>query len=359
MRADLLGYLLGALDSAEHAEVEAALQADPRLAAECARLEQTIAPLSEDEAWIDPPPRLADRTTAFVEAYADQDDPLRERRPPLREIATGNGDDVPFASPAASALCASPLSSHEDEMRPRSRRWSLADAVVAAGICAAAAMLIIPAIANSRKQAAITHCQNNLRQLGHALVDYSYDSDGHFPLVPASGNLGVAGIYAPILKEAGRLRNETLLLCPGSAVANEADTFAVPSTEEVQQQEGKQLLATQRSMGGSYGYAFGYEDEDGAYRANRNRSRPRFALLADSPSLHLKGRQSANHGGCGQNVLFEDNHVEYLQRCCASEASDNVFLSDRGYVEAGRHWNDAVVGNSWARPVLLSESSPH
>lgn len=347
MREDLLGYLMGALDEAERAKVQAALEVDPVLAAECARLEQAIAPLSEDESWIDPPRRLADRTVGFVEAYANQAD------------ACGDATVSPVASETLpdAETCASPaLSPAAEPMGNRPRRWTLADAIVAVGICAAAAMLFFPAIANSQRQAAVVQCQNNLRQIGHALVDYSYDHDRHFPLVPASGNLSIAGIYAPLLKENKRIEDDNVFLCPTSELAQEADTFRVPDMKELLRQEGKTLLASQRKLGGSYGYAFGYEDENGVYRPNINRSRPRFAILADSPSLHLKDRRSANHDGNGQNVLFEDNHVEYLTHCRAEEASDNVFLSDRGYVEAGRHWNDAVIGNSWARPVLLTDT---
>lgn len=349
MRENLLGYLMGALDEAEHAEVQAALQADPRLAAQCAHLEQTIAPLSEDESWIDPPPRLAERTTAFVGAVARREAPTAQRRRLRSELPVD--DAAPSRSQPAVPTPATRLPTPAQIDAPP-RRWRIADMVVAGGICAAAAMLLFPAIANSRQQAAMAQCQNNLRHIGAALVSYSQDNCDEFPLVPLSGKLGVAGVYAPILKEQGRVENDKVFVCPGSALAEEADDFHVPSTDEVLQQEGKELTASQRRMGGSYGYAFGYENEDKQYCANANHHRQYFALLADSPSLHLKDRQSANHGGGGQNVLFEDGRVKYLKCCRAGEGADNLFLSDRGYVEAGRHYNDSVIGNSWARPVL-------
>ena len=340
MREDLLGYLLGALDEEESARVQAALESDPALAAECAHLEQVIAPLSEDEAWIEPPGRLADRTLAFVEASAEEPDPERiafERQMALDALVV----DEPVAL--------SPVSRSEVVGR---RRWTIADALVGIGICIAAVMLFVPAIAHSQRQAAIHQCQNKLKQIGEALVSYSYKHGGQFPLVPTSGNLGVAGVYAPILKESGQIQDDSVFVCPSSPLAEEVNDFVVPSTEDLRQQSGKTLTASQRKMGGSFGYAFGYEDEGEPYQANINRSRPRFAIVADSPSLHLKDRQSANHGGRGQNVFFEDGHVQYLNRSVTEEAADNVFLSDRGYVEAGRHWNDAVIGNSWARPVI-------
>ena len=350
MRQDLLGYLLGALDEAERAEVQAALEASPELAAECARLEQVIAPLAEDEAWIDPPGRLAERTVAFVESAAKTqpepaDPPEDFVRRQLALDALLVDEPAALPTPAKSAL--SPASTTEVV---RTRRWRLADVAVALTICVIAAMLFLPAIAHSQRQAAISQCQNKLFSLGRSLVSYS-DRQGHFPFVPARGNLGVAGIYAPILKQAG-VEKDSDFVCPSSPLAENVNDFVVPSIEQIEQQSGKELQATHRTMGGSFGYAFGYEEDGKDYRPNINHHRKRFALLADAPSLHLKDRQSANHGGCGQNVLFEDGHIQYLKNCHPSEATDNVFLSDRGYVEAGRHWNDAVIGNSWARPVL-------
>ena len=357
MREDLLGYLLGALDEAERAKVQAALESDPELAAECAHLEQVIAPLSEDEAWIEPPGRLAERTIAFVEAAAEN------------EVAATNADrEILKRQMVLDALLVDASVTDESKRKRATdkplalsavrkaelgsaRRWTLADAAVAASICIVAAMLFFPAIAHSQRQAAISQCQNKLHQLSKALFSYS-DRQGHFPFVPASGNLGVAGIYAPILKESGHIESDSEFLCPSSTLAEEVNKFAVPSIAELEQQSGKELLTSHRKMGGSFGYAFGYDEDGKGYRANINHNRERFALLADAPSLHLKDRQSANHGGCGQNVLFEDGHAQYLNQCRADDVNDNVYLSDRGYVEAGRHWNDAVIGNSWALPVL-------
>ena len=342
MREQLLGYLMGALDEAEQAEVRAAIESDARLAAECARLEQAIAPLAEDDAWLDPPSRLAERTIAHVEAQP----PAVGRRFNWKAVE----ESPQLVQPAS-------LSQAVDAHTSQPRRWTLADAIVAAGICAAAAILLFPAIASSRQQAAVLHCQNNLRQIGHALVDFSRHNQGNFPLVAATGNMGVAGSYAPLLKEAGLIEQDSTFVCPSSALANDSGDFRIPDQAELMELDGKPLQLAQRKLGGSYGYAFGHLDENNQYRANVNRSRPRFAILSDAPSLHLEHRRSANHGGGGQNVLFEDNHVEYLKRCCASEElGDNVFLSDRGLVEAGRHYNDAVIGDSSSRPIVSRDS---
>ena len=346
MQEQLVGYLLGALDEGEHREIEQLVACNPQWAAECTRIERSLAPLKEDDEEFAPPPRLATLTVALVAAQAEKESLHREMtyQAKLVESPTEystSADDRP--TPAS-------LSRSSFESNPRSIRFSLADAIVAACICAAAAVLFVPAIANSRQQAAILGCQNNLRQLGTALVSYSRQHHGNFPVVPLSSNLGVSGIYAPMLKEAGLVENDKVFVCAGSPLAGEK--FEVPTTDKILAADDKELNVLQRNLGGSYGYAFGYVDDDGRYQPNINRGRSQFALVADAPSLHLEDGRSANHGGRGQNVLLEDGHVEYLTRCHVADCIDDVYRSDRGFVEAGRHFEDSVIAGSADRPVL-------
>ena len=72
-------------------------------------------------------------------------------------------------------------------------------------------------------------------------------------------------------------------------------------------------------MGGSYGYCIGYVDQ-GVYQPTRNLGRPGFAIMADAPCEDRPGRQSDNHGGRGQNVLFEDGHVAVPRQLAARPA---------------------------------------
>lgn len=229
--------------------------------------------------------------------------------------------------------------------------WSFADAVVAAGICLAASLLFFPAIAHSRHHAQLTQCQNKLRHLGAALLHYSEHHGERFPCVPTSGNRAAAGIYAPILMDGGWVTESRFFVCPASRMARLHNTVRIPTLDELDRAGGKKLILLQRTMGGSFGYNLGYL-VNGNHRAPRNRGRAYFALMADAPSLHLNGHRSANHGGLGQNVLFENGRVQYVVSCCGEECGDRFFHSDRGYVEAGRNPNDAVIGNSAARPML-------
>jgi hypothetical protein len=109
------------------------------------------------------------------------------------------------------------------------------------------------------------------------------------------------------------------------------------------------LVKLQRTLGGSYGYTLGYVI-DGRYCTPRHRGRISFALLGDSPSLHLLGGQSDNHGGRGQNVLFEDLHVQFLPTYTGVDLRDNLFRNRSGYVEAGLDEADSVIASSFVRP---------
>jgi hypothetical protein len=91
---------------------------------------------------------------------------------------------------------------------------------------------------------------------------------------------------------------------------------------------------------------------DGRYKTPRNRLRFNFALVADAPSLHLPGRQSGNHAGRGQNVLFEDLHIEFLQSPQREAFGDDFFRNRHGYVEAGVDEGDSVVVPSFVSPLL-------
>jgi len=209
VQQELLGYLLGALDQPEREELEARLAADPRLRRQLARVRKSLRPL-ETDAWdVEPPPGLAARTAAWVaaQAAACPAGAGGPRRPAGAEAGTGR-TGAPLAAPSAVLSWAPTI------------HWP--DVAVAAGILVTATLLIFPAIERSRLQARKVACQNNLREVGRALDEYSQSHDGYFPVVPVQGRLAAAGIYAPTLLSQGYLREARSDLCPGGPVADGA-----------------------------------------------------------------------------------------------------------------------------------------
>lgn len=333
----LLGYLFGALDDSERETVENEIQHDPQLREKLVQLRRRLEPLRRLQTDFDPPPGLAERACELVVAYSATHS---ERSP------------VPFPAPVFSqgAASAAPLAGLWN-----GRPWGWSDFSVAAGMVVVAVLLVFPAIENSRFKSQLLTCQDHLREVGQALTAYSSRHGGYFPQVPQHGNLAAAGIYAPVLLGDGYLDDKRWVLCPSSSLAANAGHFRLPTLEQVKTAAGSELTRLRRVMGGSYGYSLGYV-RGGRYHATRNLSRPQFALMADSPNPLLPGYQSLNHGGRGQNVLFEDGHVIFMTTPRPAELGDDFFVNDTGLVAAGNHPNDSVIGTSDTAPVVLVNS---
>ena len=322
MREHLLGYLLGALDPEESQRVEQHIQRDGELRAQLASLRQCLAPLAADRGLVEPPTGLAVRTCRHVMQHA---------------YALGQGSGGQGLGSA------------------NSPRWRFQDLVVAAGVFLAASMLFFPAVSHSRYNAQMAGCQFNLRQLGISLMNYGQAHADYFPSIPTEGHLAVSGIVGPTLVHNGYLDDPTQLICPARA-SLQTEEFRVPTLEELEQAGPKLLRRLQRRLSGDYGYNLGVK-VDGRYQGVRNLHRSTFALMADAPCWKLGGKQSSNHGGCGQNVLFEDGHVEFQAQCRHSQVPDDYYRNDEGFVSAGMHLHDAVIGHSSSPPLILTRSN--
>jgi hypothetical protein len=227
----------------------------------------------------------------------------------------------------------------------------MADFVVAAGVCLAAACLFFPAIANSRYHSQLAICQNKMREIGIGLTDYSRsDERGMFPVVPTEGKLAVAGFYAPTLVENGFVNDSDLFYCPAKS---QTVVLRIPHRKDVLSAEGSQLVSFHRSMGGDYAYTLGFV-QDGKLHGIRNRNRTHYPVLSDEPREELTNSVISSHGR-GQNVLFEDGHVAFLStRNRPGVADDDMFRNYRGFQRAGIHSDDAVLAPSAVTPTPVS-----
>jgi hypothetical protein len=160
-------------------------------------------------------------------------------------------------------------------------------------------------------------------------------------------------VFAPTLLDNQLIsRYCSFLICPGSKLANDCGDWYVPTLREVDSARGVWLLELQDRAGGSYAYGVGYMDDD-QFRASRNQGRAHFAILADAPSFYLPRRLSANHGGRGQNICYEDGHITFLTDLRAVRGDDPL-RNHLGFAEAGTDPNDAVVLPSKLQPTVDS-----
>jgi len=313
MQDSLIGYLLGALDDAEAERLEAQLERDPKLKAQLRDAAASLQVLRSDPDDIEPPSGLAAMTCDFVE---DQAITTAARR---RES----------------------YHSHSNES------WTMIDFVIAASVLLAACMLALPAINNSRYHAGIAGCQNNLRSIGRALIEYSNtNASGMFPQVPETGNFAVAGMYASALLRDGFIQAYHHFYCPSQTKF--AAIVPLPRTDEIMNASGETLTAMQELMGGDFGFPLGMW-KNNKLCGIRNQGRSHFALMSESPDRFQCGEVPNKNQH--RNLLFECGRVQTMQTSTVCWRGDQLYVNDHGEVSPGIHDGDTVIAPS-ATPAV-------
>jgi hypothetical protein len=319
------------LDASEHERIQRRLEQDAQLQQQLKRVQQGVVPLQWDREPIAPPTGLAVRTCRMIGEISG---------------APANPCESPDLTPA-SELALSPAARREAAVD--ARFWTLADFVVAAGVCLAAACLFFPAIVASRYHSQLNVCKHNLGRLGQAVAMYSQgEPRGLIPVVPASGNAAFAGVYAPKLLEAGLISDDTWVRCP--ARGRSTLVVRIPTLNEIYQARGPELRRFHRVTGGDYAYRIGWV-KNGRLQGIRYGGQENSPLLADNPLDQAPDSCISSHGR-GQNVLFEDCHVSFLvTRHRPGTERDDLFLNDRWLPQAGEHQDDCVLLPSPVSPL--------
>lgn len=325
---DLLGYVLGALDAEQHEALEKKIEADPQLDEQLLDVKAQLAPLELLSESSGPRPGLARRTIEMVAAQTKL------------EVE----DDQKVV-----------LKSQPEVIEPlrQNSSWSMKDFLVAAASLAIVSSLLFPVISYTKQQSNVFHCSNNLQSIGRALASFSEHNNGRFVEVPSSGPLSFAGIFAPILKEAEVIEDDNWFTC--RAVDRE-QPFMIPSTDQIRRcSTGDQGEYFRKISSGDYGYSFGHIEND-KYVSPRNLGRSYVVIAADKPSTVSIGGPSDNHGGRGQNCLFEDFSVRFVKGNAIG--SDPIYVNAHNVVAPGIGARDSVIGASHLSPLkALSATS--
>lgn len=314
MDKNLLGYLLNCLDDTEQREVEARLATDPESRDRLDKLRQALAPLEADRDNAEPPHDLVYRTLARVAEYCSQALP---RAPVTR--ASG-GAERPF--------------------------WRRADVVAAAAVVLLAVGIGAPALYRMQVQSAsLVECQNNLREFYNGLSAY-HDHKGQFPNVTAEAPHNVAGMVVPMLVSAGSLPENVSVRCP----ANGPGRPCPFTLEQIKAMTPEEFQKHAASLASCYAYSLGYRDAAGYHPPTRSGTKASlYPIMSDRPPYDDGADNSPNHGKKGQNVLFQDGTVKFLNDRSLPFDSD-IFKSRSGKVAAGDDEDDAVLGHSASRP---------
>ena len=225
------------------------------------------------------------------------------------------------------------------------RTWSMTDAMAGVAILAVMGGILFPAISYQRFNSRLMSCQDNMQQIGHALLQYSDIHGGNFVEIPTEGQLSASGYFAPALMDAGLIEEDRVFSCAG---LGETTPVHIPSIAQIKSATGSQLDYLRHTMSGNYGYSMGYQKED-HYQTLPNRGLTSTVLVADMPSLNRPGRRSVNHGSWGQNCLFGDGNVKFIRGDSVGE--DAIFENDYGVVAPGTSEYDSVIAPSHLSPV--------
>ncbi len=372
MQEELLGYVLGALDATEERNIRQKIESDPSLREEVQRLQASILPLDHLDNSLRPQPGLARRTCEWVATATKIPDTMEAHYVPdhLAELASSAKLNTPL-SPAelpAEEISSAEIAAHVGSVSGQSllhddnadnrvmlsegrfqllhpHTWSFSDALAGIAIIAVMGSMLFPALSyqryNSRKMA----CQDNLRRVGQALLKYSDINGGKFVAIPSAGRLSASGYFAPVLKDAGLVEDDSVFNCAGLAV----DTpVHIPSIAQLESANDCQLEHLKRNMSGHFGYSMGYSDGK-KYQPLSNSGLTNTVLVADMPSVNKPGRRSINHGSWGQNCLFGDGHVEFIKGDSVGE--DAIFVNDYGIVAPGISPRDSVIAPSHLSPA--------
>jgi len=324
MEENLVGYLLDALDPDTHRQVEKYLHDEPAGQRKLETLRRALEPLAADREPMEPEPGLALRALGRVAEYRCRPLPQAPVPPPTELVG-----------PA--------------------RRWwrPRPDVLVAASLLLLVGGIGVPGLVHLRREQNKQACADNLHLLHQALETYSANHYGEFPRVDGPAPHNVAGMFVPMLRDAGVLPEGASVRCP----ENGAPYLPTHSLQELKQMPPDQFREVARRLAGCYAYTLGYRDASGEpcglRRDPTQMNNALLPILADCPSVQGADREirdnSPNHHS-GQNVLYVGGHVRFCKDPHVGVEEDHIYLNKLGKVAAGVDQWDTVLGCSDDRP---------
>jgi prepilin-type N-terminal cleavage/methylation domain-containing protein/prepilin-type processing-associated H-X9-DG protein len=228
----------------------------------------------------------------------------------------------------------------------RTPAFTLVEILVVIAIIALLIGLLLPALEKAREQANNVSCAANLSQIGLAMLIYTDSNHGQYPRTqcdPASPLSFGTNATAPDPFQAGGPQPNDITAAMFLLIRTEhvpAKVFNDPYTDEIETtpDPAKDPLSrsnfTDYKKNLAYSYANPYPSPaavTAGYQFN-TRLNPAFALAADlNPGT--MGKNSRNHEGRGQNVLFADNHVEWEKTRNCGVSQDDIYSNKAGTIQ--------------------------